>query len=49
MTSHPADAWMCHVFLERREVNNDIDFVGQGWATGALGSNKAKNCWAPGT
>ena len=31
----------------RREVNNNIDFVGQGWATGALGTNKAKNCWAP--
>eukprot|EP00438_Fugacium_kawagutii_P012941 Skav231700 [mRNA] locus=scaffold1306:21039:37468:- [translate_table: standard] len=30
----------------RREVNLGIDFVGQGWATGSLGTNKAKNCWA---
>jgi hypothetical protein len=31
----------------RRDVNLGIDFVGQGWATGSLGTNKAKNCWAP--
>ncbi|CAK9039163.1 Probable glycosidase C21B10.07 [Durusdinium trenchii] len=30
---------------DQREVNNNIDFVGQGWATGSLGTNKAKNCW----
>ena len=31
----------------RKDVNLGIDFVGQGWATGSLGTNKAKNCWAP--
>jgi len=30
---------------DQRDVNNGIDFVGQGWATGSLGTNKAKNCW----
>lgn len=40
---HPA-AQLRHV---RKDVNLGIDFVGQGWATGSLGTNKAKNCWAP--
>ncbi|CAJ1361873.1 unnamed protein product [Effrenium voratum] len=30
---------------DQRDVNNGIDFVGQGWAAGSLGNNKAKNCW----
>ncbi|CAE7678013.1 unnamed protein product [Symbiodinium sp. CCMP2456] len=30
---------------DQREVNNGIDFVGQGWAAGSTGTNKAKNCW----
>ncbi|CAK9070210.1 unnamed protein product [Durusdinium trenchii] len=30
---------------DQRAVNEGIDFVGQGWAAGTDGNQKAKNCW----
>lgn len=45
MTNYATTTLHTRRSCDQRDVNLGIDFVGQGWATGSLGTNKAKNCW----